>query len=816
MDILPAELHGATRFLRHEKRFAALVVFTLALGIGSTAAVFGMADQLLLRPLSGVHDGGRAAYLGLNTAAGAGKALTTPEFDELRQAATLLGGLASHNFPTFDVSVGDVHGVRVDAESIYGDYFEILGVRPAAGRLLLAADTRSGGDPMRVVISERLAASLYGSAAGAVGKRIYLNNRPMTVLGVARDGFRGSRRDVQADVWLPMGASASISGDSVDKIFGRSGAPHELLLARMRAEVDQKAATDQLREILRRLAREEPAYDSDARLMAVEPTLTPGLGMPPEMRPRIESLLQLLAGVAALVLLVACANVTNLLLFRNIGRRRAVLTRLALGASPGRIARELLVQSLLLGILGAVAGVGVGWFVSFLFRGESLGSVAAFHGFPLDHRIALFAVLASMFTTLLFGTAPAVLAGRVDLGLAMRQADVRHGGRLATFRSALSAGQFAITLTLGVGALLLVRTMRNLATADTGLDFHGVASMWQSHRVDMSRAESSVLARRLLAAVEAVPGVEAASMGPPDLDTHYGGRAQVGLPGASPDQRVDARIVPVTPGWFGIFHIAAMRGRLFRDDDWKEGPPYNAVLTASLARKLFGSEDAVDRTLGGVFGRPGIHVIGVVPNLSGNQSPDMPKDVVFVTYAFPPVTSGAFSMVVRTRGFDAQLAENIRRALSGILPDQPVEYPVPLSAASAHRGQQTLSRLLVLLSALAATLAAVGLYGVIAFMVAGRRRELAVRMALGAEAWRIGRLVANFATGIVVRGTLLGLGGGYVMSQALQSRLYGVRPLDPTSYIAGAALLGVVAAAACWVPAWRAMRLDPMATLRDE
>lgn len=261
MDILPPELHGATRFLWREKRFAALAVFTLALGIGRTAAVFGMADQLLLRPIPGVHDGGRAADLRLNSPAGVGKALTTPEFDELRQSAMLLGGLASHNFPTIDLSVGDVHGGRVHAESIYGDHFEILGVRPAAGRLLPAADARSGSAPMRVVISERLAASLFGSAVGAVGERISLNNHAMTVSGVAGDGFRGSRRDVQVDVWLPMGASASSSGESEEKTFGRSGAPHELLL----------------------------------------------------------------------------------------------------------------VQSLLLGILGAVAGVGVGWFVYFLFRGQSLG-----------------------------------------------------------------------------------------------------------------------------------------------------------------------------------------------------------------------------------------------------------------------------------------------------------------------------------------------------------------------------------------------------------------------------------------------------------
>jgi ABC-type lipoprotein release transport system permease subunit len=210
-----------------------------------------------------------------------------------------------------------------------------------------------------------------------------------------------------------------------------------------------------------------------------------------------------------------------------------------------------------------------------------------------------------------------------------------------------------------------------------------------------------------------------------------------------------------------------------------------------------------------------LHVIGVVPDLSGNQLPGVPKDVVFVTYAFRPVT-GSFSLVIRTRTFDAQMAHSIRAAISGVLPDELVDEPTPISASSAHKEQETLSRLLVLLSTLAALLATVGLYGVIAFTVAGRRRELAVRIALGAEAWRIARLVVRFAAVIVGTGTLLGLGGAYVMSRALQGRLFGVGPLDPASYLAGAALLGVVAAVACAIPAWRAVRVDPMATLREE
>lgn len=813
---LAAEVRGAVRLLRRERRFAALVVFTLALGIGSTAAVFGMADQLLLRPLPGVHDDGRAAYLRLDTPAGVEKALTTPELDELSSAATVLDGIASYSSWTFDASVGDVHGIRADAAFMYGDYFEILGVRPAAGHLLRATDTQFGRDPMQAVISERLAASLFGSAVGAVGERMDLDHHPVTVVGVAGDGFRGAERDASVDIWLPLGADAPLIGDPIDKLRGRSGAPHELFLVRPRTGASLDAVASQLRDILRRFARAEPAYDSDARLMKAELRLTPGLGMSLEMRPRIESTLRLLAGVVALVLLIACANVINLLLFRNVTRRGAVTTRMALGASPARIAREHFVQSLLLGVLGAVAGVGVGWLVSFLFRGQSLAGVPAVHGLPLDHRVALFAMMASIGTTLLFGSIPAALAGRVDLASALRQTDARHGGRMATVRSVLAAGQLALTLTLGVGALLLVRTVHNLDTADTGLDFHGVASVWQTHRVNMTRPETDVLARRVLAAVASVPGVRAVALGPADLDTHYGGKARVGPPGAAPEQRVDARILPVTPGWFGIFHVGAVRGRVFREDDWKEEPPYDVVLTASLARKLFGSEDVAGRTLAGILGRPELRVIGVVPNLSGNQAPDVPQDIVFVTYNLPPVTSGAFSIVVRTSRFDESVAMGIRSALSGILPDQPVEAPEPLSAASAHREQATLSHLLILLSMLAGALAAVGLYGVIAFVVAGRRREFAVRMALGAETWRIAKLVFRYAAAIIGVGTLLGLGGAHVLSRALQSRLFGVGPLDPVSYLTGAALLALIAAVACAIPTWRAVRLDPVATLREE
>lgn len=814
---LLGDVRWATRLFRDERGVALLIVFTLALGIGSTAAVFGMADQLLLRPLPGVHDDGRAAYLRLESPTGVEKALTTPEFDEIRQSARLLDGIASYDYGTFDVSAGDVHGgLHANEASIYGDYFDVLGVRPAAGRLLRATDTEFDSDLHQVVISERLATALFGSAVTAVGRTMYLDNQPFVVVGVAGAGFTGAERDASVDVWLSLAGSASLYGGSVERLRGHSAAPHLLFVVRRRPEATDNAVASQLSAILEPLARAEPAYDHDARLAAVEPRLTPGLGLSPEVRPRVESAVRLLGGVVALVLLIACANVANLLLFRNVAQRGALTTRIALGASAARIAREQFIQSLLLGIVGAVAGVGVGWLVSLVFRGQVLGSTPAFEGLSLDGRVAAFAVFASIGTALVFGTMPAVLAGRFDLASALRQTDTRQSGRLAVLRSGLSAGQLALTLTLGVGALVLGRTVHKLNAASTGLDFHGVATLDQSHKVNMTRAQADILARRVLAGAGAVPGVRDVAIGPPDLDAPYGGRTLIGRPGAAPEQRVEGRILPVTPGWFRIFQIAPLRGRIFGEDDWHEGPPYDAVLTASLAKKLFGAEDPVDRQLGGVFGQPELHVVGVVPNLSGNENPDLPKDVVFVTHAYPPVTTADFSLVVRAGHFNAPLASGIRSALSGILPDQPVEDPVPLSADSAHREQETLSGLLVLLSALAATLSAVGLYGVVAFATAGRRREFAIRVALGAATWRIGRLVVRHAALIVGAGTVLGLGGAYILSQALRSRLFEVGPLDPISYVGGATLLAVVAAVACAIPAWRAVQLDPMTTLREE
>jgi len=808
------DIRLAARTLRRQKRFCALVAATLSLGIGSATAVFGMADRLLLRALPGVHDDGRTDYLRFTTPTGDAVGITTPEFDAIRRDANLLHGISSYSAETFGASYAQVRGVHAQTAFIYGDYMDVLGVRAEAGRLLHAADTRFDADPMRAVLSERMAIQLFGTASAAVGQTFYLSDQPVTVLGVAADGFAGAERDAGVDVWLPLAADAPLVGDPIDRLRGRTGAPHYLLLVRAKPGAGRAAVAAQLRQLVSRLAVEEPQYDRDNRLGRATPALSDGIALPLDARPRIESVLRLLAGMAGLVLVIACANAANLLLVRNVTRRGTVAMQRALGASPGRIGREHFIQSILLGTLGAFGGIAVGWTISAIFRGQHVGDVSAFAGFPLDGAIVVFAALSAIVTAALAGTVPGVLAGRFDLDAALRAVDTRHSSGLTVVRRVLTSAQLALTLTLGVGTLLLVRTLHNLTAADTGLDFRGVASFWQSHRVHRSRVDDDVLARRMLAALDALPGVRAA-VGPPDLD-QAGAKARVGPRGAPPDQRVEARVVPVTADWFDIFRVAAAHGRLLTDRDWKDGPPYDVVLTASLARKLFGTDDAVDRTLDGVFGRPALRVVGILRNLAGNQSPDTPKDIAFVTYDYPPAGSDGFSVVLRASHPDAALRAQVRNALAQIFPDQTIEQPMLLSAAGAHRDQRTLSGLIGLLSALAAWLGAVGLYGFVAFLVSARRREFAVRIALGAAPARIGRLVLGDAAIVVGSGAALGLGGGYAIARALEHRLFGVGPFDLAAYAGAALLLSAIAAVACAIPVWRAVQVDPVDALRAE
>lgn len=814
---LGADLAAALRALRRQPGFSALTILTLALGVGSTAAVFGMANQLLFRPLPGTEDPEGAAYLQFRSVSEPestqGRGLALPDFRTLREEATLVEEMASYGHAGWRVSRGNERPISVRGSTVYGDFFEVLGVRAAEGRLLRAEETELGGDPRLAVISEELRATLFGSEA-AVGRTVQVNEEPVTIIGVAGGGFRGPERGAEMQMWAPHPALVPLNGFPLERLESRNSVMHSNIVARTREGVGAEAVEAQIADILSRLAEANP--ESREWLADLTPMLFPGLHVRPLMRERTYGSLRILAGIVGLVLLIACANVANLLLFRNVSRRGALATRRALGASSGRIARQHLAESLVLGTLGTLAGLGVAWLVALPFQGESLVRMPAFDGFTVDGRVLAFAGIVSVVTAVLFGAVPAALAGRFDLGAALKEAGGRETRGHARIRRIMSAGQVALSLTLLVGGLLLVRTVRNLYSVDTGFSIGGVVALPLNPGGGPEGSAAEALRRDLLTAVTVLPAVEGAAL---DLYGPHGSRmmGRVALRDAPDDEAGRAMVWPVTPGWFDLLDVETVDGRPLRREDEGSGPETGVVITSSLARRLFGATDVAGRTLrAGMWELEEVRVVGVTEDLRAAHSLDEPQDAVFVPFGSNPLPS--MTLLVGTREFNPQVARQIRSAVERVLPDQPVPDPTLLAdrLTRIHSERRIFSQLLGLLSILAVVLAAVGLYGVIAFAVAGRVREFGIRLALGADGSRIARLVLRDATTIVVSGTVLGLAGAYLLSSVLESRLFGVERIDPVSYASAVLLLAAVATLACWKPARSAARVDPVETLKVE
>jgi predicted permease len=820
LDDLIQDVRAALRSLVREKGFTAVTVLTLALGIGSTAAVFGMVNQLVLRPLPGVPDPGGAAYLQFRTREDSrsiqGRGIATLDFDALREAATLAEGIGGYGNATFLVSTGEGRPLSVWANAVYGDYFEVLGGRPSEGRLLTAEDNRFGADPLVAVISEDLRARLFGPDASAAARTILVNDRAVRVLGVTSGGFQGAERasGLEMEMWVPYPALAALTASTEERLLDRNSVMHRNLVVRLPADVPTATAEARLDSILARIGDASPEHRE--YLAGLRPTLFPGLTTPPMWRATTQRTLTILGGIVALVLLVACANVANLLLFRNVMGRGSAAVRRALGASSARIARGHLVQSFVLAGLGSLAGLGVAWLISLAFRGESLIRMPAFEELAIDKRVMAFAATASLLTTLLFGAFPAVLAGRFDLGSALREAARANTGRSAHFRTVVAAAQIALSLALLIGAVMLTRTVSNLYAVETGMTEEGVAVLPIELPERYGDEEEQAARAATISALEALPGVARVAV---TAYSPHGPRliGRIAVLEESDDALRDADMIPITAGWFELLGVTSEAGAelAVREDAWRRG---QVVLTASLARRLFERADAaVGRTVrAGLRGREEARVVAVTSDLRSAQSPEEPMDAFFVPFEASPLRRT--TVIVRAAPLDAAMLGEIRGAVERALPGAPVADPTPLTARveAIHSESRLFSRLLGLLSVFAVALAAVGLYGIIAFAVAGRRREFGVRIALGARAWGIARLVGRYAGSIVLVGSGCGVVGGYALSRILESRLFGLDPVDPASYGVAVALFAVTATVACWLPTRRAIRVDPVAVLKSE
>jgi len=808
LDGWRVDLGGAARRLRRAPGFALVAIATLALGIGATTAIFSVVNAVLLRPLP-YPDPDRLVVLWLNNQAEQiDRDITSyPTFLDWREARAFTG-MAGY-FGRVGTFTGDGDAEQYAGARVTGDFFRVLQVPPELGRAIGEGETRAGDDQV-VVLSHGLWTRRFGGDPAVVGRSVVIDDQAHEVIGVMPRGFAHPEG---ADFWLPIPPDAP---DWQDLTRAR-GSLWLSVIGRLAPAASVEQASAETRVIMARLAEENPTAAGNG--VFIEPLQDTIVGT---VRPG----LLILLGAVGLVLLIACANVANLLLARGIERRRELSLRSALGASGGQLARLAMAESALLAMVGGGVGLLVAVAGTRLLVAVSPQDLPRLEHAGVDASVVGFAAGMALLTMLLFGLAPALQARTAFLAAALKESDrAVSGGPLSRVRRALVTAEVALALVLLVGAGLLVRSFVALQVVDPGFATERVLSF----RVNIGAARYPDPAQvrefqeALLERVAGLPGVEAAtgittlflarlpSMGPVTLE---------GQPPAGPDDPVVSVTNDVVhPGFFEALRMPIVRGRGFAPTDGPDAPAV-VVVNETFVRRILAGEEPVGRRF--TRGNPTDSsatwqtIIGVVADArrSGLAEPVRPE-------AYRPTTQGAarsFEVLVRTAGPPLEVVAPIRAALREL--DSQVAM-AQVRTVEAAMGDAVAARRFVMLllggfAVLAVVLAAIGIYGVLAYLVSQRTRELGIRLALGADRATVLGLVLRQSMRHVWPGVLLGAAGALALTRLLQSQLFGVRPTDPVTFVAVTGLLVAVALLASWIPARRAAGVSPMTALRSD
>lgn len=808
---VPRSVSMNMRAIRRAPAFFLLAVATLAVGVGSSVAIFGIVNQLLLRPVAGVSEPDDVGYLELRSLDGGllnSQGISLRDFDVLRDNATLLAGVASQGTGAYDVAFGGAPSVRVTGSWIYGDYFTVLGVRPTSGRLLRADELGPDADPRSVVVGEELSRRLFGATSGVVGRTVLINGETASIVGVAA-GFSGPERFLNVQLWFPYAGLVTFNDFPRDVLTNPRYVMHKLLYYRLRRDQSRAAGEQQLASAMARLVNQ----DAERTVGNAVPHLTSGLRVPPSARVRVYGLLVLFGTAAGLLLFAACVNVATLLLVRHARRRSEIATQRALGATLGGILRLELAQSLLIAAGGLVGGLAIAWCLGLSLRGRGLPGLSVLRGFSVDGPSLLFAGLAAVVASLAAGAVPAFLSTRLSPGALLREGSGIDSRRMRWARRVFSSAQIALCVPLLVGTALLTRTLINLTAVDTGVDTTNVWTWALSSGQALQGLRIESVLPGLQADIRKSTGLQVAfdARGPFGATTH----GLLGLPSRS-DESVTASVRPVSPGWFEQLGVSLIAGRSYDPEEWGGAvTPLPTILTASLARRLFGSASAIGQRLNVGVGQ--IHeaeVVGVTNDLVVPSSPDSPQDAFFVPIGSVPQPE--LSMVLRSPTLSKATISDIRSVVESALSISVAAEPVPLASQlqESRSTEQLLSRLIGLIAVMSLLLAFSGVHGVVAYAAQGRVREFGIRVALGAQPVHIRSAVLKEALGVIGGGMVVGIVLGYLFSILLESQLFGVSATDPVAYIATTLLLAGVGLLASWAPARAAIKASPLASLR--
>jgi predicted permease len=836
MSAMIQDIRYALRGFAKSPAFTGIAVATLALGIGANAAIFALVDRVLLRLLP-VRDPGALVLLrspgpsqghtwsdGDDTAS-----FSAPVYRDLRDRNTAFEGLLAE-FP-FAVSLaarGETE--RAAGELVSGNYFSLLGVSPAIGRVLVPDDDRlAGGHPV-AVLSHGYWMRRFGGDPSVLDQTIVANGQPLTVVGVARKDFPGIQPGRQADLFVPLAMKAQMTpfwnglDDPKDQWLQ--------LVGRLRPGMTLRAAEAALaptyRGILQELLPRMKNWDEKERQQFLERRLllAPGGHGRTVLSTDVGTPLLSLMGMVALVLLIACSNLAGLLAARGAARQREYGIRLAIGASRFQLLRQSIVECLLYAFAGGGLGLLVAaWTLNALLRAFPADDAIRQVGVGIDPRVLAFAAFVSLLAGLLFGVAPSWRAARLDPARTLRgqgRGTTSAGREVIRLRQWLVTAQVALTLVLLVAAGLFVRSLRNLGHVDLGFRAEQVIGFSIAPKLNGYSAEKTgTFARQLTERLAGLPGVR--SVAAARIATMAGettsGTIRLEGEAAAGHERRSARSNLVGPGYFSTLGIPLAAGREFQTSDDAQAPKV-AIVNETLAKKFFPGRSPLGARVAlgaGDETPPDIEIVGVVRNNKSAQVAEEDVPFVYMPY-LQDARLGELTFYLRTQSDPKALASPIRAEVKRLDPQLPIYDLLPLETRIDD--SLVTQRVIVMLSgafgALAAILAALGIYGVLSFAVAARRQEIGVRMALGADPAAVRALILREVVRFLLIGGAIGLPAAYLLARGVESILFGVKATDPGIFAAGTLLMALVALAAAWPPALRASRTDALDALRSE
>jgi putative ABC transport system permease protein len=824
------DLRLAIRALRATPIVSIVAILSLALGIGANTAIFSLIDSLMLRTLP-VQDPARLALLTDDESPASAGSWTHPIWEQLRERSNLFDGALAWSTRRFNLAAGGETRF-VDGIWVSGAYFQTLGVPAILGRTLTDADDRrSGGvDGPVAVISYSFWQRYFGGAADAIGRTLTLDRVPFTIVGVTPPEFFGTDIGSRFDVAVPLGDEPLIRGR--DSGLDRRSMWWLSVMVRMRPGQSLDQATASLRGVqpqIREATLPENWRPPDlARYLKDRFVLFPASTGSSFLRERFQRPLMTIMIVVALVLLIACANIANLLLARALARRHELGVRVALGASRWRLIRQLMTESLLLSATGAAFGIAIAsWGSRLLVRQLSTQTNTVFLDLSLDWRVLAFTIGVTAATALLFGTAPALRAARVAPIDALKEHTRSSAGDArAGVTSGLVVVQVALSVLLVVAAGLFARTFALLDSVHLGFDADRVLVVdVDALRANVEPAQRIPLYERVRDAVRAVPGVAdaAISVVTPVSGRLWSNRIKVSDGIELPERQRQSNFNYVTPGWLSTYGTAIVAGRDIGPQD-RKGAPLIALVNEAFARRFFGGASPLGHTVqtDGVLGpAPKREIVGVVADAVyiSLREPVPPTTYVplgqYDLTMSPPLP--AVNLSVRANGGSpVLLTKSIAAAVGAVNPDLALTFRPLTDQINASLSQE---RIVAMLSgffgALALLLAGLGLYGVTSYAVTRRRAEIGIRMALGAAPAGVMRLVLSRVALLVGIGVIVGAGASMWLSRFVATLLYGLEPRDPATLAGAAATLAGVGALAGWLPAYRASRIDPAQVLRN-